>query len=71
MTPSTDLKTALQTSWELPAALADYADQLLLGTDLDAADAVRIASGRLDPPAELHGLANALRAGWMAEDDCA
>jgi len=68
MTLSTDQNTPQHTGAELPAPLADYADRLLLGTGLDAADAVLIASGRLDPPAELSGLANALQAGWMAED---
>ena len=48
--------------------LADYADRLLLGTDLDAAHAVLIASRRLDLPAELSRLANSLQAGWFAED---
>jgi hypothetical protein len=69
MTPSTDQNTTKQTGVDLPAALADYADRLLLGTGLDAADAVLIASGPLDLPAELQGLANALRAGWLAEED--
>ena len=55
----------------LPAPLADFADRLLLGTDLDAADASFIASGQLDVPAELQGLADALRAGWTAEEDAA
>ncbi|MDQ6669260.1 MAG: hypothetical protein M3069_00580 [Chloroflexota bacterium] len=68
MTGSTDRNTPKHTVVELPAALADYADRLLLGTDLDAAQAVLIASGQLDPPAELNGLANALRAGWLAEE---
>jgi hypothetical protein len=49
-------------------ALADYADRLLLGTGLEAADAVLIAMGTLDPPPELSRLANALTAGWLAED---
>ena len=53
----------------LPAPLADYADRLLLGTGLEAADAVLIASRQLEPPAELSGLANALQAGWTAEAD--
>jgi hypothetical protein len=48
--------------------MADYADRLLLGTGLTAADAVLIASGQLDPPAELSRLAGALQAGWLAED---
>ena len=63
-----DQNTLKHPDVELPAALADYADRLLLGTDLDAAHAVLIASGRLDLPAELSGLANALQAGWFAED---
>ncbi len=68
MTGSTDQNTPKHTGVELPAALADYADRLLLGTNLDASDAVLMASGRLDLPAELSGLANALQAGWFAED---
>ena len=68
MTGSTDQNTPMHTGVDLPAALADYADRLLLGTDLNAAHAVLIASGQLDPPAELHGLANALQAGWFADD---
>jgi uncharacterized protein YbjT (DUF2867 family) len=69
VTGSTDQNTAKQTAAELPAALADYADRLLLGTGLDAADAVLIASGRLDLSAELGALANALQAGWLAGED--
>ena len=53
MTGSTDQNTSKHPGVELPAALADYADRLLLGTDLDAAHAGLIASGRLDLPAEL------------------
>ena len=68
MTESTDQTTSKHPGVELPAALADYADRLLLGTGLEAAHAVLIASGRLDLPAELSGLANALQAGWFAED---
>ena len=68
MTGSTDQNTPKHTVVELPAALADYADRLLLGTGLEAADAVLIASGHLDPPAELSRLANALQAGWLAEE---
>jgi len=71
MTGSSDQDTPKHTGVDLPAALADYADRLLLGTGLDAADAVLIASANLDPPAELGGLANALWAGWMAEEDSA
>jgi len=55
----------------LPPALADYADRLLLGTGLDALDALRIASGQLEPPTELSSLARALRAGWQLDEGCA
>jgi hypothetical protein len=68
MTGSSDQNTPERTGVELPASLADYADRLLLGAGLDAADAVLIASGHLDPADELRGLANALQAGWLAED---
>jgi len=68
VTGSTDQNTPKHTGVELPAALADYADRLLLGTNLDAAHAVLIARKQLDLPAELSGLANALQAGWFAED---
>jgi hypothetical protein len=71
MTRSTDPSIARPTGSELPAALADYADRLLLGTGLDAADAVLTASGHLHAPAELLQLANALQAGWNVEDDLA
>ena len=69
MTGSPDRNDRQHTDGELSAPLADYADRLLLGTGLEAADAVLIASAHLDPPAELSGLANALQAGWMAEED--
>jgi len=69
MTGSTDQNTPKRTGVQLPAGLADYADRLLLGTGLDGADAVLIASGQLEPAADLCGLANALRAGWRAEED--
>ena len=71
MTGSHDRNDRQHTDGELSAPLADYADRLLLGTDLDAADASLIASGQLDVPAELQGLADALRAGWTAEEDAA
>ena len=71
MTVSTDQNTPKHMGADLPAALADYADRLLLGTGLEVADAVLIASAYLDLPAELSGLANALWAGWMAEEDSA
>jgi hypothetical protein len=49
--------------------VSEYADRLLMSTGLHAEDALRIASGELDPPDELRGLALALRAGWdLAED---
>ena len=54
---------------DVPPALAEYADRLLLGTGLDAVQALRIASGELDPPAPLKGLAKALRAGWQLEEE--
>lgn len=50
-------------------ALAEYADRLLLGTGLDAVEALRIASGELEPAAPLKGLAQALRAGWQLEEE--
>ena len=53
---------------QLPPALVEYADRLLLGTGLDADDALLIASGHLDVPTELSGLANALRTGWQLSD---
>lgn len=53
---------------EVPAALAEYADRLLLSTGLHAEDALLIAGGHVDPAAELEPLARALRAGWSAED---
>jgi hypothetical protein len=52
----------------LPPALADYADRLLLGTGLDAFDALLIARAELEPASELSGLARALRAGWQLEE---
>ena len=55
---------------DLPAPLVEYADRLLLGTGLDAAEALLIASGRLDPPSQLSGLAHALRSGWELTEDC-
>ncbi len=68
MTESSHQDTPQDTGAALPAALADYADRLLLGTGLEAADAILIASGQRDAPAELSSLANALQAGWSAED---
>jgi hypothetical protein len=56
---------------DLPAPLAEYANQLLLGTGLDAQDALLIARGALDPPAELNALASALRAGWELSEGTA
>jgi hypothetical protein len=51
---------------ELPPALAEYAEQLLLGTGLDAREALRVACGEVDAAPGLSGLAEALRAGWSA-----
>jgi hypothetical protein len=68
MTGLLDQEDQGQTGPDLPSTLADYADRLLLGTDLEAADALLIASGQLDPPADLSRLANALHAGWMTGD---
>ena len=68
MTGSPDRNDRQHTDGELSAPLADYADRLLLGTGLDAADAVLIASGQLVPPPELRALGSVLEAGWLAED---
>jgi hypothetical protein len=68
VTGSPDQNTLQHADRELSAPLADYADRLLLGTGLDASDAVLIASRHLDPPDEIRALANALQAGWLAED---
>jgi hypothetical protein len=46
------------------APLVEYAERLLLGTGLDVEQAVRIARGEQEAPAELISLAEALRAGW-------
>ena len=54
---------------ELSRALVEYAEQLLLGTGLDATDALTIASGQADAPAELGGLTEALRAGWSLAEE--
>jgi len=65
-----DHRPPLGTPDELPAPLVEYADRLLLGTGLDPAKALLIASGRLDPPSHLSGLAHALRSGWELTEDC-
>ena len=54
---------------ELPTALAEYAERVLLSTGLSALDALLIASGEQDPPLELAGIARALRAGWDVAQD--
>ena len=54
---------------DLSGPLSEYVDRLLLSTGLHAEDALRIASGQLDPPEELGGLAVALRAGWDLTED--
>jgi hypothetical protein len=57
-----------QTGSGLTRALAEYANRLLLGTGLEAGEALGIARGDLDAPAHLRSLQTALRAGWHAED---
>ena len=57
-----------QTGSGLNRALAEYADRLLLGTAVEAGEALRIARGDIDAPAQLRFLQTALRAGWNAED---
>jgi len=54
---------------QVPAALAEYADRLLLSTGFHADDALLIAGGMLDPPTELKQLAIALRAGWELTEE--
>ncbi|MBV9329120.1 MAG: hypothetical protein JO352_35905 [Chloroflexi bacterium] len=53
---------------EVPPPLAEYADRLLISTGLQAEDALSIATGRLDPPAEMEPLARAIRAGWELDE---
>lgn len=55
----------------LPVPLAEYAEHLLIGTALDAASALEIASGEREVPAELARVQQALRAGWRVEDEVA
>ena len=52
----------------LPRGLAEYAEQLLLGTGLGVCGALRAARGEIEAAPELSGLTEALRAGWSAED---
>ena len=54
---------------ELPRALAEYTEQLLLGTGLEITDALLMASDEVDAPPELRGVADALRAGWTLTED--
>jgi hypothetical protein len=68
MTRSPDGTAPQPSLADVPAPLAEYADRLLLSTGLHAEEALLIASGQVDPPAELEPLARALRAGWDAED---
>ena len=58
-------RTDDRAQYDLPRALVEYADHLLLGTGLDAPLALQIASGRRDAPDDLVSLAAALRAGWQ------
>lgn len=62
MTPSVELSDDQAAALEhaLPGLLAEYAERLLLSTGLSAQDALRIASGRSQPPAGLESLARAL-----------
>jgi hypothetical protein len=53
-----------QGSEVLSGPLIEYAERLLLGTGLDVDQALRIARGEREAPAELTSLAEALRAGW-------
>jgi hypothetical protein len=68
---STDSRQPLRphTPARLPAALAEYADRLLLGTGLDATEALLIASSQAEAPPELASIQEALRAGWQLADD--
>ena len=54
---------------QLPAPLAEYADRLLLGTGLDATEALLIASGQAEAPPELAGIQETLRVGWQLAED--
>jgi hypothetical protein len=65
--PDRQLRAGLPT--ELPPALAEYAERLLLGTVLDLRDALRVADGEIEAAPELSGLAEALRAGWSAGEE--
>ena len=67
-TPDQQPRAGLQPT-ELPPALAEYAEQLLLGTGLEVTDALRMARGELEAAPELRGLAEALRAGWSAGEE--
>ena len=54
-------------SSEMLTLLEEYANRLLLSTRLTAHDALRIAGGVEDPPAELESVVRALRAGWALD----
>jgi hypothetical protein len=64
-TPDQPSRAGVQPT-EMPRALAEYAEQLLIGTGLGVADALRVARGEAEVTPELSGLAEALRAGWSA-----
>ena len=66
--PASDNQVPQPVLPQVPGPLAEYADRLLLSTGLHADDALLIASGQLEPPAELDGLTRALRAGWDLEE---
>jgi hypothetical protein len=65
------LPDAHASNQELPAALAEYAERLLLSTGLSAHDALEIARGALDSPPDLANVADALRAGWLLCEEVA
>lgn len=67
MTRSPEPPVAQPTLPDVPAALAEYADRLLLSTGLHAEDVLSIVGGQVEPSAELEPLARALRAGWNAQ----
>jgi hypothetical protein len=51
--------------------LAEYAEQLLLGSGLEVTDALRLARGEVETAPELSVVAEALHAGWSAAQEAA
>lgn len=68
MTAPAEPRPPGRTEVQLSPALVEYADRLLLGTGLEVADALRIATRHLDPPAGLRTLSSALCAGWDSSE---